>query len=200
MPPDLTGRPSPPPNVRVQPPTLAELSAAQRAVHEAIVSGPRGTGRTVPLADEDGRLAGPFGLMLLAPQVGQALQQVGAALRFGSGLSVRCRELATLTVAARLGSAFEWWAHERIAATAGITPEQMQRVLDGSVPDGLDEQERVVVLVTGQLVERRSLTDEEYARAEDILGRALLAELTWLVGYYAALALALEVFRPPHPR
>jgi len=28
-------------------------------------------------------------------------------------------------------------------------------------------------------------------------GRARLADVTWLVGYYAALSLALDVFRPP---
>jgi len=32
-----------------------------------------------------------------------------------------------------------------------------------------------------------------------VLGQAKLAELTWLVGYYSALALALAVFRPALP-
>jgi hypothetical protein len=43
----------------------------------------------------------------------------------------------------------------------------------------------------------RSLPDEDYEAGLAVLGQARLAELTWLVGYYAALALA--VFRPALP-
>jgi 4-carboxymuconolactone decarboxylase len=45
----------------------------------------------------------------------------------------------------------------------------------------------------------RTLSDEDYADGVAALGRARLAELTWLVGYYGALALALAVFRPELP-
>ena len=45
----------------------------------------------------------------------------------------------------------------------------------------------------------RSLPDEDYATGVAALGKERLAELTWLVGYYSALALALAVFRPAVP-
>jgi 4-carboxymuconolactone decarboxylase len=45
----------------------------------------------------------------------------------------------------------------------------------------------------------RTLSDEDYSAAVTALGRERLAELTWLVGYYGALALALAVFRPDLP-
>jgi 4-carboxymuconolactone decarboxylase len=45
----------------------------------------------------------------------------------------------------------------------------------------------------------RTLSDEDYADGLAVLGRERLAELTWLVGYYGALALALAVFRPVLP-
>jgi 4-carboxymuconolactone decarboxylase len=42
----------------------------------------------------------------------------------------------------------------------------------------------------------RSLPDADYDAAVASLGPGRLAEVTWLVGYYSALALALSVFRP----
>ena len=45
----------------------------------------------------------------------------------------------------------------------------------------------------------RTLSDEDYSDGVAALGRERLAELTWLVGYYSALALSLAVFRPVLP-
>ena len=45
----------------------------------------------------------------------------------------------------------------------------------------------------------RKLPDEDYEAGLSVLGQVKLAELTWLVGYYSALALALAVFRPALP-
>ena len=42
----------------------------------------------------------------------------------------------------------------------------------------------------------RNLPDEDYETGLAALGKERLAELTWLVGYYSALALSLAVFRP----
>jgi 4-carboxymuconolactone decarboxylase len=178
----------------------AELDAEQRALYDRITQGPRRTQKShVPIADEEDRLLGPFGLMLLAPGVGEAVQELGAALRFRSRMTARARELAILAVAVTVGSGFEWWAHERAAAAAGLTREQLQQLLDRQVPAGLDEQESCVVATAVLLVTGRGLEDAAYRDAESLLGRAGLAELVWLVGYYSTLALALEVFAPPGP-
>ena len=178
----------------------AELDADQRALYDRITQGPRaGQKAQVPIADDEGRLLGPFGLMLLAPGVGEAVQELGAALRFRGSMTPRARELAILTVAVGLRSGFEWWAHERAALAAGITAAQLQAVLDGESPEDLDEQERCVVDTAAALVRDRGLAEDAYRRAEELLGRDGLAELVWLVGYYSSLALALEVFAPPGP-
>ena len=178
----------------------ATLTDAQRALYDAIAGGPRRAQRgQVPIADDDGRLLGPFGLMLIAPEVGDAVQRLGAALRFQSGLRPRVRELAILTVAVATGCEFEWWAHERAALAAGLTTAQLQSIVDGNVPDGLADDEREAARVSLALARRHTLDDDEYAAARDTLGPVTLAEITWLVGYYATLALALAVFVPPTP-
>src|SRR6202012_3706657 len=110
--------------------------------YEPIPSGPRASqARAVPLVDESGRLLGPFAIMLLSPEVGNAMQQVGAKIRFGTALTGRERELAILTVAGGLGSQFERLAHVPAARGLGLTEPQIDAALAGRAVDGLSADE-----------------------------------------------------------
>ena len=178
----------------------ADLGDAQRALYEAITGGPRASqSGTVPIADESGRLLGPFAVMLLTPEVGNAVQQVGAKIRFATALSARMRELGILAVAGTLRSDFERLAHEPAALRAGLTQDQVNAALTGQVPGGLTADEALACRLAQAMTAERTLADEDYAAGIAGLGRERLAELTWLVGYYSALALALSVFRPVLP-
>ena len=178
----------------------ADLDVAQRAVYEAITGGPRASqAGTVPIVDEAGRLLGPFAVMLLTPEVGNAMQQVGAKIRFSTALSGRERELGILAVAGELRSDFERLAHEPAARKLGLTQPQVNAVLSGLVPDGLPGDEALICRLARVMTAERSLRDQDYEAGLAALGRERLAELTWLVGYYSALALSLAVFRPVLP-
>jgi 4-carboxymuconolactone decarboxylase len=178
----------------------ADLDDAQRAVYEAITGGPRASQkRLVPLTDAAGRLAGPFAVMLLSPEIGHAVQAVGAKVRFTSALTDRERELAILTVAGRLRSDFERLAHEPAARQAGLSRAQLHTVLAGRVPDGLSADEALICRLAQVMTADRNLPDQDYDQGLETLGAERLAALTWLVGYYSALALALAVFRPEVP-
>jgi 4-carboxymuconolactone decarboxylase len=187
-----------PPRLDLIPP--AELAPAQRALYDAITGGPRASqAGTVPIADEAGRLLGPFAIMLLSPEVGNAMQQVGATIRFGTALTGRERELAILTVAGALNSEFERLAHVPAARGLGLTEAQIDAALAGRAVDGLSAGEATVGRLALAMTVDRTLSDDEYSAGIEDLGRERLAELTWLVGYYSALALSLAVFRPVLP-
>ena len=187
-----------PPRLDLIPP--AELAPAQRALYDAITGGPRASqAGTVPITDADGQLLGPFAVMLLSPEVGNAMQQVGAKIRFGAALTGRERELAILSVAGVLRSDFERLAHEPAARALGLAQEQIDAVLAGQIPDGLSADEVMVGRLARAMTADRTLSDAEYADGIEALGQQRLAELTWLVGYYGARALALAVFRPTLP-
>jgi 4-carboxymuconolactone decarboxylase len=192
-----------PPRLDLIPP--AELAPAQRALYDAITGGPRASqAGTVPITDADGQLLGPFAIMLLSPDVGNAMQQVGATIRFGTALTARERELAILTVAGALDSEFERLAHVPAARGLGLTEPQIDAALsglavDGLAVDGLSADEAMVRRLARAMTVDRTLSDEEYSAGIGALGRERLAELTWLVGYYSALALSLAVFRPALP-
>jgi 4-carboxymuconolactone decarboxylase len=187
-----------PPRLDLIPP--AELAPAQRDLYDAITGGPRASqAGTVPITDAEGQLLGPFANMLLSPEVGNAMQQVWAAIRFGTALTGRERELAILTVAGALNSEFERIAHVPAARGLGLTEPQIDAALAGKTADGLSADEAIVGRLALTMTVDRTLSDRDYADAVGALGQERLAELTWLVGYYSALALSLAVFRPVLP-
>jgi 4-carboxymuconolactone decarboxylase len=174
--------------------TPDELDDEQRAVYESIAGGARAQKSAFRLTDDQGALEGPFNAMLLHPAVGDALQQIGAALRFRGTLSPRAREIAILTVAAHERSRFEQYAHERVARQAGLTDAEIETLAAGGIPELTDADEAIVAVTTRHLLVDETLTEEQYADAAAVLGPARLFELTTVVGYYRLLALQMRVF------
>jgi 4-carboxymuconolactone decarboxylase len=171
----------------------AELDDEQRRLYDSITDGPRARS-AFAVVDGDGALDGPFNAMLLHPPVGDALQRLGAAIRFGSTLSDRARELAILTVAASVHSGFERYAHEHLGRQAGLSAAEIAAIRDGAQPHLDDPVEAAIAGTTGRLVTNGTLTDAEYAAAAAALGPGTLFELTTLVGYYRLIAMLLHVF------
>ncbi|MFC4943004.1 carboxymuconolactone decarboxylase family protein [Pseudonocardia sp. GCM10023141] len=176
---------------RTRQPLPAELEPEQRRLYDAIVSGPRSG-----IADADGRLRGPFGPMLLSPAVGDPLQALGAALRYRSALPARAREIATLLVAHRCDSAYEWAAHVTHGRAAGLSDSEIAS-LRTAEPAVTDEVEIVVVRVTTSLLDGGDLPEPLVVDAERLLGPGTLFDLVTLVGYYRLLAGVLAVYRIP---
>jgi 4-carboxymuconolactone decarboxylase len=180
--------------------TPDDLDPEQRALYDDITGGPRAAGpQRFPLTDDAGRLAGPFNAMLVAPPAGQALQALGAAIRYATSLGDRIRELAILAVAARWDSAFERSAHEPHALAAGLTEAQVEAVRGGALPELPDETERAALRFVSALLREEDVDDVTYAEVVPIIGNRMAVELTTLVGYYATLALQLRVFRVADP-
>ncbi len=177
----------------------SSLDDEQRSLYDAIAGGRRAQGPPLfRLADEGGCLEGPFNAFLLQPRLGSALQALGAAVRYETGLDDRCREIAILVVAAHWRSDFEWYAHEAVGRAAGLGDAELAAVRDGRHA-ALAGREAAVAGAAAALAARGDLDDAEYREAAERLGAAGLFELLTLVGYYATLALQLRVFRVPAP-
>jgi 4-carboxymuconolactone decarboxylase len=175
------------------------LDDEQRSLYDAIAGGRRAQGRQLfRLADEEGRLEGPFNAFLLQPRLGSALQALGSSVRYDTELDDRCREIAILVVAAHWQSDFEWYAHEAVGRAAGLDDAELAAVRDGRHA-ALTGREAVVARAAATLLERGDLDDAEYHEAVGQIGTEGLFELLTLVGYYATLALQLRVFRVPAP-
>lgn len=175
------------------------LDDQQRALYDAIAHGPRAAHSTlVPVVEPDGTLAGPFDPLLRSPAIGAVVQQLGAALRYGSSLSPRERELVTLLVGGRGGSAYEIGAHGRLGAQAGLTGDEVRVCAAGDVPPVTDPRERALLALAAALADDdvpATVADDALAR----LGEPALVEVIILVGYYRMLGGLLEVAGVPAP-
>jgi 4-carboxymuconolactone decarboxylase len=185
---------------RLPAPTRDDLDDGARSVYDAIVHGPRGDGGVpATLADPDGRLQGPFNAMLHAsPAVGDAVQRLGAGIRYDSSLTDRVRELAIITVAAFRRSEFEWLVHAPQASAAGVTDDMLEAIARGDA-GFFEHDDQLVHRAVLELVDRRDLAQDTFEKLCILLGVRGTVDLVTLVGYYDLLALSLRAFRVPLP-
>jgi 4-carboxymuconolactone decarboxylase len=171
----------------------ADMTGPQRELYDAITSGPR-SGGAFALTDSGGVLQGPFGGFLLSPVIGDALQQLGAALRYHSAVAPRARELVILTVAAHHSSRFERDAHEAVGRAVGLTEAEIRAVREGRVPALADLVEDASLRFAKSVISD-SVDDATWASCHSVLGVTVMYEIIVLVGYYSTLAVQMRVLR-----
>jgi alkylhydroperoxidase family enzyme len=179
------------------------MTEAQRALYDYYSTGPRAAPDSpFSLVAPDGRLQGPPAVWILSPAFGQALQQIGGAVRFGSRLPARAREIAILLVGHHHRSAFELYAHTRAGAAAGLTEADLAALAGDQEPAGLSDVEACVFRTTRSVLDRGTLDEDEFRDAAGVLGEPGLLELVTIVGYYNMVAWQLAVFdiQPPDAR
>jgi len=173
---------------RLSPLTEAELTPEQKAVLEAIESGPRGTRG----------LVGPFGVYARAPGIGFAAQALGAAVRFkAASLTENVKEVAICTVGAFFHSKFEFAAHADLARKAGVDDAIVEALRTGAAPAFADAREAAAHRITAALLREHRLDDELYAEGRDLLGETGMIELIATIGYYCLVSLTLNTFEVP---
>ena len=101
------------------------MNGAQRALMEAIRSGPRGKSISP---------RGPFAVWLHAPEFGQLAQALGGHCRYKTAVSPRLSEFAILCTARLWRAQYEWFAHAPIAERSGVKPKTIQDLRAGRVP------------------------------------------------------------------
>ncbi len=163
------------------------MTEAQEKAAAEVASGPRGEVR------------GPFNVLLRSPELMSAVQKVGEYLRFRCQLDRRVAEMATLIAARHWTQAYEWNAHHPLALKAGLKPEIAQAIADGRRPTGMATDEEVVYDVLTEALTNKSLCDVTYERGVKQFGEQNLVDLMVIAGYYALLAMLLNVARTPLP-
>ncbi|MDP2297044.1 MAG: carboxymuconolactone decarboxylase family protein [Pseudolabrys sp.] len=179
-------RPAP----RLAVPTEAQLTGAQRALMDAIRSGPRGKS-IVP--------RGPFAVWLHAPEFGQLAQALGGHCRYKTGVPPRLSEFAILCTARLWRAQYEWFAHEPPALAAGVKPKTIQDLRAGRVPKSAPKDERAVYDFIQEVYKNRRVSDRTYKRVHGILGDAATVELVGILGYYVMVSMTLNVFQTLPP-
>ena len=181
---------------RLAPVTFEQLNEDQRALWENITTGPRGNPERPHggLAGEDGALIGPFNALFQSPQIGDAVQQLGAALRYGTSLPADLLEVAILTVGGEWRANFEFWAHARLGAAAGVPQAAIEAIRDGETPQFDDPRHAAVYAFGRELIETRRVSDERYEALKELVGEQGVFEVASVMGYYALVSIALNTF------
>jgi alkylhydroperoxidase family enzyme len=102
------------------------------------------------------------------------------------------RELVILRTAWRCGSWYEWAQHVTLARRAGLPADAVERVADGPEAAGWTARQRLLLLATDEMHDRRVVGDPTWTALAGELTPRQLIELCLLVGHYEMLAVTLN--------
>jgi 4-carboxymuconolactone decarboxylase len=176
------------------------------SVHREDVSGPGrvvwdaiATSRGPEAVTPQGTLGGPYNAWIQAPDVGAAIVEMGAALRFRASVPQRLVELAIITVGAHWKAEFEWYAHTRLARQEGISDDVIDAIARGEQPTFKADDEAMVHKVAAELMDNGHLGDVTYQEAHELLGNQGMVEIISLCGFYTLVSFTLNGFAVPLP-
>lgn len=173
----------PPPRLPALDP--AKLTPEQKAIHDAIVAGPRG------------RVEGPLKVWLQSPGLADTAQQLGAFCRFGTSLEPRLSELAILVTGRVWTAQFEWAVHKPIALKAGLSEAVVDAIRNRSTPPFERADERIVHDFALALHIDRRVPQALYEDAVTTLGLTGVVDLVGILGYYTLISMTINAFNVP---
>ncbi|HUI80785.1 MAG TPA: carboxymuconolactone decarboxylase family protein [Bryobacteraceae bacterium] len=171
---------------RFKPLTYDELNPQQKTMIDHLLAGER-----------RGSTEGPFNVFLRSPEMGDAAQQLGAQIRFHSSLPRKLNELAIITTARYWGAQFEWTAHRRNAAQAGVSATIIEAIANGKRPTGMQPDEEAVYNFCQELLATKQVSDGTFQAAVNLVGERGVVDLIGAMGYYSLVSMALNVDRYP---
>jgi len=90
----------------------------------------------------DGTLIGPFNPLLDSPEISESFWDWQHAEGQYTTLSDREREVVILSVGAVWRASYELYSHSAAARTAGLSPEQVDTLAGGAMPDQVSTREQ----------------------------------------------------------
>lgn len=172
---------------RIPLPGPEEMTPEQRAVHDSVVSGPRGV------------MIGPLRAAIHSPELAARWSALGEVLRFNTVLPKRLNELAILVTGRRWTAQIEWWVHAKAAAAAGLPDAIIEAIRAGEPPAFDDPDDATIYEFARQLQQTGTADDATYAAVVARWGARGVVELTAVIGYYTLVAMTLNVHGIPLP-
>jgi 4-carboxymuconolactone decarboxylase len=163
-----------------------KLTAEQKTVFDDLTAG-------------RGRILGPYRVWIHSPAVAAGMEHIGTFLNKRSSLSTREVEIGILVIAQHWDANYVRQAHIKAGKAAGLSDATIEAILAGRDPNLTDPHERAVHRFATALAAGAKLGDAEFAEIEAVLGRAGVAEVLVLLGYYTSVSLAMKVHDVPVP-
>jgi 4-carboxymuconolactone decarboxylase len=143
--------------------------------------------------------SGPFNVLLRSPEMGDLAQEFGAAMRFHSSLPSKLNEMAIILTARYWTAQYEWTAHRKLAADAGLSESTIQAIAKGKRPTPMDPAETALYDFGTELLNTKQVSDPVFKAAVDKFGERGVVDLISVMGYYHFVSMLLNVDRYPLP-
>jgi 4-carboxymuconolactone decarboxylase len=168
---------------RYTPLTPETLTPEQKPVYDAIA------------AARSGSVPKPFHVFLQAPELTDRVQQLGALLRYRTGLPPRLSEIAILVTAKHWDAQYEWSVHEGEARKAGVPEDVIRAIAAGIRPAAVTGDDATVYDFAASFFANREVPDSVFNQAVARFGSRTVVELSSILGYYSMLAIAMAIYR-----
>jgi 4-carboxymuconolactone decarboxylase len=142
---------------------------------------------------------GPFVPLHRSPELMLRFQAVGSYCRYENSLGLRLSEFIILMVARRHSQDVEWDIHAPIARQAGVAAETIAGLREGRRPALMSPDETLVFDTLEEIWRSDRLSEESYAAFLARFGERGLVDLVGTAGYYATIAMMMNVARTPPP-
>jgi 4-carboxymuconolactone decarboxylase len=172
---------------RFKPLTWDTMSPPQKTMTLNLLQGPRQG------------MGGPFNVLLRSPEMGDLAQKLGEYARFRPDVPAKLRELAIIVTARHWTAQYEWYAHRRAAAQAGLKEEIIKAIADRKRPTGMQPDEEAVYNFASELLESRNVSDATFKAVVDKFGEKGVVDIIGVMGYYQMVSMLLNVDRYPLP-
>lgn len=172
---------------RFKPLTWDTMSPPQKTMTMNLLTGPRQG------------MGGPFNVLLRSPEMGDLAQKLGEYARFRPDVPAKLRELAIIVTARHWTAHYEWYAHRRAAAQAGLKEEIIKAIADRKRPTGMQPDEEAVYNFANELLETRNVSDATFKAVVDKFGEKGVVDIIGVMGYYQMVSMLLNVDRYPLP-
>ena len=113
-----------------------------------------------------GGVRGPFAALMHSPEVAGRAAHLGTYLRFETSLDPVTLQIVTLAVAREWDCQYEWTAHEPQARAALVREEAILAIKERQAPDGLTEDEAMVVRYTQELIRDHRVSAETFDKVK----------------------------------
>ena len=150
-------------------------------------------------ADRDGDVFGPFVPLSRSPELMMHASRMGQYLRYGCSLPREVSEFAILLQSRRWSQPYEWFVHAPDARRAGLSDAIIDAIAEGRRPENLTEPLQAAYDFSTELNDARGVSDATYARTVAAFGEQGMMDLIGVNGYYAFIAMVLNVARTPLP-
>jgi 4-carboxymuconolactone decarboxylase len=170
---------------RFKPLTWDQMTPEQKTMTTNLLNGPRQG------------LGGPFNVLLRSPEMGDLAQKLGEYARFRPAVPAKLRELAIIITARHWTAQYEWNAHRRAAAQAGLSADAIDAIATRKRPAKMQPDEEAVYNFATELLETKQVRDETFKAVVDKFGEKGVVDIIGVMGYYQMVSMLLNVDRYP---